>query len=116
MITRKHLPRRAFLKGLGTAIALPWLDSMTPAFAASRLDGKPPVRVAFAYVPNSAPLNARLAMHRVVSVVKSMAGGLTLGILMPQHDMVGWTKIATLRRLSSSNTAENDGSPSGFPA
>jgi hypothetical protein len=52
LIIRKHLPRRAFLKGMGTAIALPWLDAMTPAFAASRLTGKPPVRVAFAYVPN----------------------------------------------------------------
>jgi hypothetical protein len=53
LITRKHLPRRTFLKGLGTSIALPWLDAMTPAFAAtSRLGGKPPVRMAFAYVPN----------------------------------------------------------------
>jgi hypothetical protein len=47
------MPRRTFLKGLGTAIALPCLDSMTPAFAAaSRLGAKPPVRMAFAYVPN----------------------------------------------------------------
>jgi hypothetical protein len=53
LITGKHLLRRAFLKGVGTAIALPWLDAMTPAFAAvSRLGGKPPVRMAFMYVPN----------------------------------------------------------------
>ena len=53
MITRKHLARRTFLRGLGTTIALPLLDSMTPAFAAaSRLGAKPPVRMAFAYVPN----------------------------------------------------------------
>src|SRR5205085_1895650 len=37
---------------MGTAIALPWLDAMTPAFAATRLSGKPPVRMAFTYVPN----------------------------------------------------------------
>jgi hypothetical protein len=38
---------------LGTAVALPWLDAMTPAFAAaSRVGAKPPVRMAFAYVPN----------------------------------------------------------------
>ena len=33
MITRKHLPRRTFLRGLGAAVALPMLDAMTPAFA-----------------------------------------------------------------------------------
>lgn len=48
-ITRKQLPRRTFLKGLGTAIALPMLDAMTPALAAAP---KAPVRLAFLYVPN----------------------------------------------------------------
>jgi hypothetical protein len=48
-ITRKTLQRRTFLRGMGTAIALPFLDAMTPALAAP---GKPPVRVAFVYVPN----------------------------------------------------------------
>ncbi len=53
MITRKQLPRRTFLRGLGTAIALPALDAMAPAFgAASRLGAKPVCRVAFLYVPN----------------------------------------------------------------
>jgi len=52
MITRKALPRRMFLRGMGTAIALPFLDAMAPAFAASKIPGKPPVRMAFVYVPN----------------------------------------------------------------
>lgn len=52
MITRKALPRRTFLRGLGTAIALPLLDSMTPALASSRLPGGTPIRMAFVYVPN----------------------------------------------------------------
>ena len=30
---QRHLPRRTFLKGLGTAVALPMLDAMIPAFA-----------------------------------------------------------------------------------
>jgi hypothetical protein len=34
IVTRRHLPRRLFLKGMGAAIALPALDAMTPAFAA----------------------------------------------------------------------------------
>lgn len=53
MITHKHVPRRTFLKGLGTTIALPLLDAMTPALAAvGRLTAKSPRRVAFVYVPN----------------------------------------------------------------
>jgi hypothetical protein len=51
MITRKALPRRAFLRGMGTAIALPFFDAMVPAFAAPAA-GKPPLRMAFVYVPN----------------------------------------------------------------
>ena len=52
MITRKSLARRTFLRGMGTAIALPFFDAMAPAFAASTIPGKAPVRMAFVYVPN----------------------------------------------------------------
>ena len=52
-MTPKQLPRRTFLRGLGTAVALPMLDAMVPAFAApARAAGKTPCRMAFAYVPN----------------------------------------------------------------
>ncbi|HUS05686.1 MAG TPA: DUF1552 domain-containing protein [Bryobacteraceae bacterium] len=52
MITRKHLPRRTFLRGLGTAIALPLLDSMVPAFGGPTVAKAAPCRMAFTYVPN----------------------------------------------------------------
>ncbi len=45
----KRLSRRAVLQGMGTAIALPFLDAMSPAFAAS---AAAPTRMAFLYVPN----------------------------------------------------------------
>ncbi len=51
MITKKALPRRSFLKGMGTAVALPFLDAMVPAFARAAAT-KPPRRMAFVYVPN----------------------------------------------------------------
>src|SRR5688572_1538740 len=51
MITRKALPRRAFLKGVGTAIALPFLDSMVPAFA-TPAQSRARLRMVFTYVPN----------------------------------------------------------------
>ena len=55
IITRKHLPRRTFLRGLGTAIALPMLDAMAPALARPRRTaGKAARRLAFAYIPNGA--------------------------------------------------------------
>ena len=52
IVTGKCLPRRTFLRGLGTAIALPMLDAMTPAFASPARTGKPPLRMMFGYVPN----------------------------------------------------------------
>lgn len=48
----KRLPRRTFLQGVGTMLALPMLDAMVPAFARPGSDLKRPVRMAFAYVPN----------------------------------------------------------------
>src|SRR4051812_23301885 len=45
----KRLSRRAMLQGMGAAIALPVLDAMTPAFAATV---SAPLRMAFLYVPN----------------------------------------------------------------
>jgi hypothetical protein len=51
MITNKALPRRTFLRGLGTAIALPLLDSMIPARAATA-GATRPIRLGFVYVPN----------------------------------------------------------------
>ncbi len=49
LITRKSLSRRTLLRGIGTAVALPFLDAMTPALAAPT---KAPVRMGFVYVPN----------------------------------------------------------------
>ena len=43
------LPRRTFLRGLGTAVGLPFLDAMTPAFVSA---SAPVTRVAFIYTAN----------------------------------------------------------------
>ena len=51
-ITRKSLDRRTLLRGLGLGVALPMLDAMTPAFAASKTVAAAPRRLAFCYVPN----------------------------------------------------------------
>jgi hypothetical protein len=52
IVLKKSLSRRTVLKGLGTAISLPFLDAMVPAFAKSAFTGEAPVRLAWFYVPN----------------------------------------------------------------
>ncbi len=49
VITRRALPRRLFLRAAGATIALPWLDAMAPALAATPAG---PARLGFFYVPN----------------------------------------------------------------
>lgn len=49
------LSRRTILRGMGTALALPWLESICPVARAAGTDSpaaKPPVRMGFFYVPN----------------------------------------------------------------
>ena len=51
IITKKHLPRRTFLRGaLGTVVALPFLDAMSPALSAQSKTR--PFRFGAIYVPN----------------------------------------------------------------
>jgi hypothetical protein len=60
IITGKHLSRRTILRGMGAMVALPALDAMTPALAAAagRKAVAPPLRLAFAYVPNGVTMEA----------------------------------------------------------
>jgi hypothetical protein len=51
IIKKKALPRRTFLRGMGVAVGLPFLDAMVPALASGAAK-KPPVRLAFFYLPN----------------------------------------------------------------
>jgi hypothetical protein len=59
IITKKHLPRRMFLRGLGVSLSLPLLDSMLPAQTALvKTAAKSPMRLAFCYIPHGAVLSA----------------------------------------------------------
>ncbi len=57
-MTHPKISRRTVLRGLGTALALPWLEAMTtPAPLIANVTARaavsaPPVRMAFLYVPN----------------------------------------------------------------
>ncbi len=49
-VTKTALARRTFLRGVGTTLALPFLDAMVPALSAKA--GKPVPRLGFVYVSN----------------------------------------------------------------
>jgi hypothetical protein len=49
-LTRRALPRRTFLRAMGTAVALPMLDAMVPALSAAAT--KPIPRFGFIYIAN----------------------------------------------------------------
>ena len=52
ILTRKSLPRRTFLRGMGAAIALPLLDAMVPSMTAwAKTAAKPVRRLGFVYIP-----------------------------------------------------------------
>jgi hypothetical protein len=54
-ITKTHIPRRTFLRGMGVTLALPLLESMVPArtlLAQTAAKGAP--RVGFVYIPHGA--------------------------------------------------------------
>src|SRR5437870_2573169 len=53
IVTKRHLPRRAVLRGMGVALALPLLDGMVPALTALQKTAARPVRrLGVVYVPN----------------------------------------------------------------
>jgi hypothetical protein len=55
IITKMALPRRTFLRGIGTVVALPLLDAMVPALSATAQTAAAPVRrLGFVYIPNGA--------------------------------------------------------------
>src|SRR4030088_275659 len=52
IIPKKALPRRTFLRGIGTTLALPLLDAMVPSMTALAKTAADPVRrLGFVYMP-----------------------------------------------------------------
>ena len=58
IITKKALPRRTFLRGLGATLALPLLDAMVPSMTAlARTAADPVRRLGFVYMPMGCDLS-----------------------------------------------------------
>ena len=56
LITKMALPRRTFLRGVGAAVALPFLDAMMPALSAQAKKAPTVRRLGFVYTPNGATM------------------------------------------------------------
>lgn len=86
IVTGRHLSRRAVVRGLGTAIALPLLDSMVPALRSSRLGAAgAPRRLGIVY----APMGMNMAKYTPVE-----EGALKLSpILAPLEPYLGRTLV-----------------------
>src|SRR5579863_9212161 len=57
-ITKKHLPRRTFLRGMGVSMALPLLDSMVAAQTPlAKTAAKPQVRLGLCFIPHGAVMS-----------------------------------------------------------
>src|SRR5229473_7976630 len=53
ILTKRALPRRTFLRGVGATLALPLLDAMVPAATAlAKTPARPATRFGAIYVPN----------------------------------------------------------------
>ena len=59
IVFKKSIPRRTFLRGVGTTLALPLLDAMVPALKADRFTAAAPVR-------HHLPEPSRLVSHRIL--------------------------------------------------
>jgi hypothetical protein len=58
LITKKHLPRRTFLRGLGVTLSLPLLDSMIPAQTPlAKTAANPQVRLGLCFIPHGAVIS-----------------------------------------------------------
>ncbi|MYB52163.1 MAG: DUF1552 domain-containing protein [Acidobacteriia bacterium] len=58
IVTKKALPRRTLLRGIGAAVALPLLDAMVPALTAARATPARPVRrLGYVFIPMGSDTN-----------------------------------------------------------
>jgi hypothetical protein len=92
-LTKKHLSRRTLLRGAGAAVALPLLESMTPAgLRRAWAAGEPPARVAFVYIPHGAVMDRWLP----TGAGGELSLGPTMQALAPWRDQLNVVSGLTL--------------------
>jgi len=100
-ITRKSVDRRMFLRGVGATLALPLIDAMTPAFAATR---KAIPRLSFMYIPNG----ANRVAWKPTGTGKDFTFSPTLKALEPFRDRVNVLSGLALHSADRMNDGAGD--------
>ncbi|MEY2853230.1 MAG: hypothetical protein RL030_362 [Pseudomonadota bacterium] len=107
-LTKKHISRRATLKGLGVAVGLPLLDAMIPsATALAQTAASPKMRAGFFYIPHGAIMDNTPFGKEVDAWTPSGAGAdFKLNKIMePMEKYKGTlTSFANLENMASNNS------------
>ena len=78
IITKKALPRRTLLRGMGATIALPLLDAMVPAMtAAATTPARPVRRLGYIYIPMGSDIKRWIppsdgSLHELSPILRSL--------------------------------------------
>ncbi len=108
-VTRMSLPRRTFLRGLGTTVALPLLDAMVPAFTAlAQSPANQPRRFGAIYIPHGVinkewtPPGEDLDILPIVKPLEAFRDHLTLvsNLTRPQDTDGGTHSVSTANWLT----------------
>ena len=109
IVTRLSLPRRTFLRGLGTALALPLLDAMVPALSAGAQAAASSVRrLGFVYIPMG--MNPAAWIPATEGRISELSP--SLGALMPVLDHV--TVVTNLELRNAYTTGNHASSNCAF--
>ena len=100
-VSKIALDRRSFLRGIGATLALPLLDAMTPALAATR---KAVPRLSFMYIPNG----INIAQWTPAGTGKEFAFSPTLKSLEPFRDRVNVLSGLALHSADRMNDGAGD--------
>ena len=68
IISKKALPRRTFLRGMGATVALPLLDAMIPSMTAlAQTPANPVRRLGFVYIPMGSTISQWTPSGKILS-------------------------------------------------
>ncbi len=116
-ITKKSLDRRTLLRGLGTAVALPLLDAMFPAFTPlAKAAANPRTRFGVTYFPNGAIMQELtpketgkgFAFTPILKPLEPYKDSLLVvtGLTRSHPGCTGWRPRRQLRRLPHRRMAQ----------
>jgi hypothetical protein len=111
-LTKRHLPRRTFLRGLGVTMSLPLLDSMIPAQTPlAKTAANPQIRLGLCFIPHGGVMaNWTPAEEGVLKLSR------TLSPLEPFKDQVVVVSNLAHRMAAPAGPGDNGGDHTRSPA